>query len=84
MMYSRIAYPSFKSIDWHSRRSIPRVLVTIILLILLVKTWRYSLALVFIAYLLYGFVRPFISKRIREGIEEDEDLPPEGEGGPVA
>lgn len=72
MMYSRIAYPSFKSIDWHSRRSIPQVLVTAILLILLVKTWRYSLAWVFIAYLVYGFVRPFISKKIREGIEEEE------------
>jgi len=79
MMYSRIAYPSFKSIDWHSRRSIPQVLVTAILLILLVKTWRYSLAWVFIAYLIYGFVRPFISKRIREGIEEETSEDPSAE-----
>ena len=27
--------------------------------------------LVFISYLVYGFVRPFISRRMRRGIEED-------------
>jgi CDP-diacylglycerol--serine O-phosphatidyltransferase len=86
MMYSRITYPSFKSIDWHSRRSIPQLLVTVIAAVLLFKTWRYSLALVFIAYLVYGFVRPFISKRIREGIEEAGEEEPAGEreAGPPA
>ena len=81
MMYSKISYPSFKSIDWHSRRSIPQVLLTFIFLILLAKTWRYSLALVFLLYLTYGFVRPFISKRIREGIEEDDDSPEQDANG---
>lgn len=84
MMYSRMAYPSFKSIDWRSRRSIPQVMVTFIFLILIAWTWRYSLALVFLLYLIYGFVRPFISKRIREGIEEDEEPSPEGDGGPAS
>ena len=78
MMYSRITYPSFKSIDWKARRSIPQVVVTFVLLILIAKTWRYSLALVFFAYLIYGFVRPFISKRIRREIEEED--PDEIEG----
>lgn len=73
MMYSRISYPSFKSIDWKAKRSIPQVVVTFVIIVLLYKTWRYSLALVFVTYLVYGFVRPFISKRIRAGIEEEDD-----------
>ncbi|MBI4028383.1 MAG: CDP-diacylglycerol--serine O-phosphatidyltransferase [Verrucomicrobia bacterium] len=73
MMYSRITYPSFKTIDWKAKRSIPQVLVTAFVIIILLMTWRYSLALVFVAYLIYGWIRPFISKRIREGIEEEEE-----------
>jgi len=73
MMYSQITYPSFKSIDWRAKRSMPQVLITFIALYLVVQTWRYSLALVFLAYLIYGFVRPFISKRIRQEIEEEEE-----------
>jgi CDP-diacylglycerol--serine O-phosphatidyltransferase len=72
MMYSRVTYPSFKSIDWKSKRSIPQILITFIILIVVVKTWRYSLALVFLAYLVYGLIRPFISKRIRQEIEEED------------
>jgi CDP-diacylglycerol---serine O-phosphatidyltransferase len=73
MMYSRIMYPSFKAIDWKAKRFLPQVLIIAIIIILIVKTWRYSLALVFVSYLIYGFVRPFISKRIRREIEEDDE-----------
>jgi CDP-diacylglycerol--serine O-phosphatidyltransferase len=73
MMYSRITYPSFKSIDWKSKRSIPQVLVTFVVLFFIIMTWRYSLAFVFLAYLIYGLVRPSISKRIRQEIEEEVD-----------
>lgn len=73
MMYSQITYPSFKSIDWKAKRSMPQVLLTFLVLYLVIRTWRYSLAFVFLAYLIYGFVRPFISKRIRQEIEEEEE-----------
>lgn len=74
MMYSKIRYPSFKSVDWSAKRTIPQILFTFVCLVLIIRTWRYSLAFVFIAYLLYGIIRPFISKRIRQNIEdEDED-----------
>jgi len=73
MMYSRITYPSFKSIDWRAKKSIPQILVIFVLLFVLVKTWRYSLAFVFLAYFVYGLARPFISKRIRQGIEDDDE-----------
>ena len=80
MMYSRITYPSFKMIDWKARRSIPQLLVTFVILCLVAMTWQYSLAFVFLAYLVYGFIRPFISKRIRQGIEEEEEESAETQG----
>ncbi len=73
MMYSRITYPSFKSIDWKSKRSIPQLLLIVPILVAVWITRRYSLAFVFLAYLVYGFVRPFISKRILQEIEEEND-----------
>ena len=73
MMYSQITYPSFKAIDWKAKRSIPQVLFTFIVVLLLIFTWQYSLALVFLAYLIYGFIRPHLSRHIRQGIEEEED-----------
>ncbi len=73
MMYSRISYPSFKSIDWKAKRSIPQIIFTFLALILVVLTLKYSLAFIFLAYLIYGLVRPFISKRIRHGIEEEDE-----------
>ncbi|MDD2707292.1 MAG: CDP-diacylglycerol--serine O-phosphatidyltransferase [Verrucomicrobiae bacterium] len=73
MMYSKIKYPSFKTIDWRAKRSVPQLLCTVIVVIVVAKTWRYSLAVVFLAYLIYGFVRPFVSKKIREEIEEEEE-----------
>lgn len=73
MMYSRITYPGFKTIDWRAKRSIPQFLLTFVAIYLMYRTWRYSLALVFLAYLVYGIIRPSISKRIRQRIEEEEE-----------
>ena len=41
--------------------------------------YQWMPAVLFVAFLLYGFVRPFISKAIRKEIEEDsgDDLEPE-------
>lgn len=73
LMYSQILYPSFKRIDWKARRSIPEFGLIVLSLLIIAKTWRYSLAVVFLAYLAYGLVRPYISKRIRQNIEDDGD-----------
>ena len=37
-------------------------------------------AVIFLAYLLYGFLRPFLSRRMQQGIEE-EILEEDYEGG---
>lgn len=73
MMYSRIRYPSFKTIDWRAKRSLPQIILTIVVLVIVVKFYYYSLAVIFLAYLTYGFVRPFVSQKIRANIEEETD-----------
>ncbi len=71
MMFSRFRYPSFKGIDWRTTRSVPRFLVISTLLILTALNYEWMPAILFIAYLLYGFFRPFLSPQRRREIEEE-------------
>ena len=77
MMVSEVRYPSFKSLGLRSTthffesdrcRDIRRLL-----LIFREKIFYYVLPLFFTAYLIYGFVRPRLSRAWRREIEEDED-----------
>ncbi len=70
MMFSKVSYPSFKTIDWRTRRPVPRLLLIVAALALIVQTYQYSLAVLFTGYLIYGFVRPKLSRRLRNEIEE--------------
>jgi CDP-diacylglycerol--serine O-phosphatidyltransferase len=47
--------------------------VIVIVLVVTCLNYEWMPALLFISYLLYGFVRPFISRQWRREIEEDED-----------
>lgn len=71
MMFSRFRYPSFKGIDWRTTRSVPRFLVISLVLILTALNYEWMPAILFIAYLLYGFFRPFLSPQRRREIEEE-------------
>ena len=75
MMVSRVAYPTFKRIDWRAPRSFTKMVVAAMLMGFLFTVGRrylpVGMPLIFIAYLVYGFVRPFISRRMRQDIEED-------------
>jgi CDP-diacylglycerol--serine O-phosphatidyltransferase len=90
MMFSKVRYPSFKAIDWGTRRSLPRFIATFLLIVLIFIYWRWMLAIVFIGYLLYGFLRPRLSIRLRREIEdevEEDEAPDPREsagGGPKA
>ncbi|MEM6822494.1 MAG: CDP-diacylglycerol--serine O-phosphatidyltransferase, partial [Verrucomicrobiota bacterium] len=79
MMFSNVHYPSFKALDWKTRMTVPNLLFTVLILVLILLNWRYSLAMCFTLYLVYGFVRPHLSHRWRPGIDEgdDDELPPE-------
>ena len=71
MMFSRFQYPSFKAINWKTKKSIPRFLAISILLILTATFYQWMPAVLFLAYLLYGFLRPWLSREWRREIEEE-------------
>ena len=71
MMFSRFEYPSFKAINWKTKKSIPRFLIIILLLIITVLNYEWMPAVLFLSYLLYGFLRPWLSREWRRGIEEE-------------
>ena len=71
MMFSRFQYPSFKALNWKTKKSIPRFLVIIIVLIFTVMYYEWMPAVLFLAYLLYGFLRPWLSREWRREIEEE-------------
>ncbi len=75
MMFSKVKYPSFKGLNWRTQKSLPVFLILIGLLAFTAMNYRWMPAVLFVAFLVYGFVRPFISKAIRREIEEEEPEP---------
>jgi CDP-diacylglycerol---serine O-phosphatidyltransferase len=77
MMVSEVKYPSFKTLGLRTRRTFPKMVVTILfiggLVILRRLILPVVLPLIFTIYLLYGFVRPQISRKVRHEIEEEEE-----------
>jgi CDP-diacylglycerol--serine O-phosphatidyltransferase len=77
MMVSEVKYPTFKSLDLRAKRTFTKTLVGILFIgavvILQEKILIFVLPVFFTAYLVYGFVRPRISRKMREEIEEEED-----------
>ncbi len=78
MMLSEFSYPSFKKVNWRTRRSMPWVFVAILVFVSAINFWKFVPFLIFLTYLTYGSLRPWISRRWRKEIEEgDEDFEPE-------
>lgn len=87
LMISDVRYPSFKTVDWKTRGSLTTIVFALVLIFVTIR-FRYIMPVVlFSSYLVYGFIRPWISQRWRKGIEdfsektedektEDETEPP--------
>jgi CDP-diacylglycerol--serine O-phosphatidyltransferase len=77
MMVSEVKYPSFKTLGLRTRRTFPKMVVTILFIggLIILRRWILPivLPLIFTIYLLYGFVRPQISRKVRHEIEEEEE-----------
>jgi CDP-diacylglycerol---serine O-phosphatidyltransferase len=76
LMVSSIEYPSFKAVNWRTRRSFQWVLLAILLVAFTIRNWQWMPSVLFVSYLLYGFFRPWVSRRVRQQIEieiENED-----------
>jgi CDP-diacylglycerol---serine O-phosphatidyltransferase len=77
MMVSEVKYPSFKKLDLKTRRTFTKMVIAVVfigsLVILRDILLPVVLPLILTAYLLYGFVRPRISRKVREEIEQEVD-----------
>jgi len=77
MMVSEVKYPSFKSLDFRARRSFLKMLSIVLVIGFLVILREKVLPIVapalFTAYLVYGFVRPWIPRKTIHDIEDEED-----------
>ncbi len=69
LMMSDLEYPSFKSINWRTRRSPAWVLISIIVVAFAAKNWQWMPSVLFVSYLGYGLVRPWVSRKVRQQIE---------------
>ena len=71
MMFSQFRYPSFKAINWRTQRTLPTFIVIIVLILVTVFNYQWMPALIFLSYLMYGFLRPWLSRSWRRGIEQE-------------
>ncbi|HUL51496.1 MAG TPA: CDP-diacylglycerol--serine O-phosphatidyltransferase [Candidatus Nitrosotalea sp.] len=77
MMVSQVKYPAFKKLDWRTQRPFTKMVVIILIIgfvfILREKVLPPVLPALFTVYLVYGFVRPRLSRKIVHEIEDEED-----------
>ena len=76
MMVSTVKYPSFKSLGLRSTSTFVKAIIGALfiglILVLRDKVLYYVLPAFFTMYLIYGFIRPRISRQLRHEIEEEE------------
>ncbi len=84
MMVSTVRYPTFKSLGLRSTSTFAKAIMAALflglILVLRDKILYYVLPAVFTLYLVYGFVRPRLSGRLRRDIEEEEEEEEAGSG----
>jgi CDP-diacylglycerol--serine O-phosphatidyltransferase len=77
MMVSEVKYPTFKKLDLRATKTFTKTLLAVLcfgsLVVFRQKILPWVLPLFFTAYLLYGFIRPRVSRRVRLEIEDEDD-----------
>src|SRR6266567_4683998 len=85
MMVSTVRYPSFKSLGLRSTSTFTKAIIAALFVGFLLVLWRviliYVLPTFFTLYLVYGFIRPRISRAMRREIEEEDEEEEEGSEG---
>jgi CDP-diacylglycerol---serine O-phosphatidyltransferase len=71
MMFSSFKYPSFKNINWRTTRSPLKFFIIVMVIASTIRFYQWMPAVLFLSYLLYGFLRPFLSRKMKESIEEE-------------
>jgi CDP-diacylglycerol--serine O-phosphatidyltransferase len=86
MMVSTVKYPSFKSLGLRSSstflKAIGAALFLGLVVVLRERVLYFVLPAFFTLYLVYGFIRPRISRKVRYEIEEEDDDDDEEAGTP--
>lgn len=77
MMVSTVRYPSFKSLGLRSTSTFTKSIIVALFVGSLLILWElilfYVLPAFFTLYLVYGFIRPRISRHLRREIEEEDE-----------
>ena len=80
MMVSEVKYPTFKRLDLRASKTFTKTLVAVLFIgavvVLREKILTFVLPVFFTAYLLYGFIRPRVSRKVRYEIEDEDDEEP--------
>ena len=80
MMVSEVKYPTFKKLDLRATRTFTRTLLAVLFIgsvvVLRERILYWVLPLFFTIYLVYGFIRPRVSRKVRHEIEDDDDDEP--------
>ncbi len=73
LMISDVRYPSFKKVGWKTRSTLGAIVLALLVVIAVVQ-FRYVMPVaLFSLYLLYGFIRPWVSQKLRKEIEVESD-----------
>jgi len=75
LMVSKVRYPSFKGLSWKTKRTIPYFFAVIFVVALIIYKPYIMPAVIFVGYLFYGLIRPWVKREWRREIEEDPDEP---------
>jgi CDP-diacylglycerol--serine O-phosphatidyltransferase len=82
LMISDVRYPSFKKVGFNTRGTFGAIVVAVLIGFAIIQ-FRYVMPVVlFSLFLLYGFIRPWVSQKLRKEIEvetELDDEPAEGD-----
>jgi len=73
LMISNIRYPSFKNVGWKTNTSLPMILGISVVIALVIRFYDVMPAFLFTAYLLYGLVRAFLTKKARRKLDQAID-----------
>ncbi len=73
LMVSNVRYPTFKNVEWTLQRGVAALAAAVTVVLLLATHFEATMAALFVAYMLYGLVRPWVSRRWRQEIESEGD-----------
>lgn len=73
LMISDIRYPSFKKVGLRTRGTLPAIIIAVLVLYMTIQFKYIMPVILFSIYLIYGIVRPMISRKWRNELESTID-----------